>query len=262
MGEQQGFWAHGRTSITYISWARTYQTSQANSVTISAPSGNQENDLLIAYLVYEGSDPPTTDPSASGWTFAQRNYYNNLCAAVLYKWCAASESGSYTFSHGDSTYGSMGGAILRFRNSIATGHNPIRRVSELTGSPTYSVDAYYGNTDFGWSTDTLNVDFWGAMVLSLGAIRRAPTGTNLLVMYPDTFNGYTDLTGVLYIGGSYGGNNVGGGIGYQKFNRIGVALDGGTGTPPSVGTGTGGVAGEVGPSSGTSKLFGQLLMLI
>jgi hypothetical protein len=262
MGELQGFWAYGRTTIEYISWDRASQTVQANSVTINAPSDNQENDLLVAYLVYEGSSPPTTNPSSSGWTFAQRNYYNQLCAAVLYKWCAASEASSYTFSHGDSPYGSMGGAILRFRNSIAKGHNPIRRVTGFTGSPIYSVDAYTGNSDFGWSTDELDVDMPGAIVLALGASRRQPTGTNYLVMYPETTNGYTDLTRTLYIGGAYGGNNVGGGIGYRKFGNLARALDGGAGSPPSVATGGGGIAGEVGPSSGTTLLLGQLIMLV
>jgi hypothetical protein len=235
---------------------------QANSVTISAPSDNQENDLLFAYLLYECSDPPTTEPSCSGWTFFQRVRDTLLAAAILYKWCAASEAANYTFSHGDTPYGSMGGAILRFRNSIQKGHRPIRRVSPISGSPIYATDNYYGNADFGWSTDPLNVDVPGAIVLSLGAIRRAPNGVSYLNMYPSSVAGYTDLTGTLYIGGAYGGNNVGGGIGYQKFTEKGVALDGGSGDPPSIATGGGGIAGEVGPSNGLTYMFGQLVMLI
>jgi hypothetical protein len=262
MGELQGFWSYQRTQIEYISWEHTYQTVQANSVTINAPSDNQENDLLFAYLLYECSSPPTTTPSSSGWTYVQRNYDGLLAAAILYKWCAASEAANYTFSHGDTPYGSMGGAILRFRNSIQKGHNPIRRVSPISGSPIYSSDSYTGNEDFGWSTDPLNVDVPGAIVLSLGAIRRKPTGISYLTMSPESVTGYTDLTGTLYIGGAYGGNNVGGGIGYQKFAERGVALDGGGGDPPSIATGGGGIAGEVGSSSGFSNLFGQLVMLI
>jgi hypothetical protein len=262
MGELQGFWAYQRTQIEYISWSSAYQTAQANSVTINAPSGNQENDLLLAYLLYECSSPPTTEPSSSGWAYAQRNYDGLLAAAIMYKWCVASEAANYTFTHGDAPYGSMGGAILRFRNSVMKNHNPIRRVSEITGSPIYSLDSYTGNSDFGWNTNPLDVDVPGAIVLSLGAIRRAPNGTSYLVMYAETGNGYTDVTGAQYIGGAYGGNNVGGGIGYKKFTQQGVALDGGSGNPPSIATGGGGVAGEVGASNGYSNLFGQLVMLI
>jgi len=247
MGQHQGFWARPRSTIEYVSWNHNASSGvSVNSTTIPAPSDIAENNLLLAYITYEGDH--TTSPSSSGWTLYNRNNYNNCVAAILYKWAGASEPADYTFSHTDSTYGGMGGAILNFIGSINKGHVPIYRASGLAPS------SYSGNTDQTWDTDTLNIDIPGAIAVVLGAVLRIPIGTYGIQLFIETSNGYTDLAYTHSIGGysSDTRNSVGGGVGYKKFvDTVGVALDGG-----------GTMSGDVGSGSGVMVWFSQILMLI
>ena len=255
MGQHQGFWARPVTNIEYVSSARNYSDgASTNSVTISAPSSISENNLLLAWVIREGDH--TSDASCSGWTLYRQDYYTNLAVALLYKWATASEPGDYTFSHGDSSYGGMGGAILNFSGSILKSHSPIYKKS------VFHSYAYFGSAYFGWNTEELNVDVSGAIVVVLGAGYRSPIGSaTLIAMFAESVNNYTDLFGTTPIGGysSTTGNCVGGGVGYQKFASPGVALDGGAGVE-TPGT-SGGIVGVFG-ATGQWYHVSQLVMLI
>ncbi len=105
-----------------------HTNGSSNNVVISAPSGIQNGDLLIAAIVAEGGSIATP----SGWT----SLLGGAQQKVFWK-LAASESGSYTFTCGAAA--GIGGYILRINGN--DGGTPINASNSGSGgsASSYSI---------------------------------------------------------------------------------------------------------------------------
>jgi hypothetical protein len=139
---------------SYVSTEHLHATTAHADLTLSAPSGIQDNDLLIAFVGGAFNLPSITPPS--GWTLgdAQTDTTGGDWLAWYYK-IASSESGSYTWSFA-SRYAVVG-AIMCYDGSLLSG-TPSSIHQALTQS-------YWGDSDhilptFS-DTKTLGVSIYG-----------------------------------------------------------------------------------------------------
>ena len=117
-------------AVVYQS-SQTASTGTSGSITVTAPTGIQQNDLLIAHLAIN-----QTVNTPTGWT----SYYQANTLAVFYKLASSSEPTSYVFTFSASGAGSA--AVIRLsgtdltnplNNSIAA-YNPSSASSLSTGA--------------------------------------------------------------------------------------------------------------------------------
>lgn len=113
-------------AVTIESVGVGVQASDTTEITITAPSGIQDGDLLIAGISKDGGS--TNAVGLAGWASptpyaGTLNFYRGT---VLYK-IASSESGDYTFTWSGNEQAS--GAILRI-----SGHHPTNFLEPMVGS--------------------------------------------------------------------------------------------------------------------------------
>lgn len=104
----------GGSVLQYISSNYTNNTSSDN-VTVTAPSGIQDGDLLIAFGFT--NDSSTGTPSCSGFTLDADNEYSFVMSKI-----ASSESGNYTFNWTGTSFNvSISLSVYRGASNIAVG---------------------------------------------------------------------------------------------------------------------------------------------
>jgi hypothetical protein len=103
----------------------------ASTITITAPAGIQDGDILVAYLS-GGYDVAT--PALAGWTEKVHGGDGNYGGAIHVLWKrASSESGNYVFTNIDHG-AAVVGAIAAFSGAIAS------------GDPIDAIQVYYNTT--------------------------------------------------------------------------------------------------------------------
>lgn len=141
---------------TYRSFSKTdYLGAQVNTV-IPAPAGIVNGDLLLFILIIAGTTPVTPTPPAgltllSGPSTVTDLSSFNAVRRLYYKF-AASESGSYTFTHASST---SQGLCICVQNPngnapTATTNGGTGNVSTALGVTTLSANAWVGFVDHNW----------------------------------------------------------------------------------------------------------------
>lgn len=94
----------------------TAQPATTNRVTLTAPTGILQNDVLVAHVVSRGGAGLTITPP-SGWSVLSRinTPGNDLASALFSRTAGASEPGSYSFALG--TAGAAIGEIVSYRGA-------------------------------------------------------------------------------------------------------------------------------------------------
>lgn len=101
-------------------------SSTSTSLTITAPSGIADDDLLVALITTADAESAIT---SSGWTLSSSVTHSGGSHDVLYK-VASSESGNYTFSWSGNSRAT--GFILRIEGADTT--TPIAADQSTTGT--------------------------------------------------------------------------------------------------------------------------------
>jgi hypothetical protein len=111
----------------------------SNTVSVSVPSGIQDGDLIIAVGVHDVVTTSVTQPTGFSQIWFDNATANTLFLAVK---VAASESGSYTWTWGNTSYSSV--LVLVYRNATRINTvGAITRATSATGtaagiSPTFA----------------------------------------------------------------------------------------------------------------------------
>jgi hypothetical protein len=159
-------------AVAYRSSSNGSAASGNSSITIPAPAGVQQGDLLIA-LVGATNDGLTGNfwLAAAGWTLCPHPSMGNIFAhpALYYKIATSSEPSSYTFTQTRTT--AMAGAIVAYSGvnaaaPFAAGRMyPVSQTSDVGG-------------DFSYTAPKAGV--WvGLGVVAAGGTPTAPTGSTL-----------------------------------------------------------------------------------
>jgi len=105
-------------AVSFVSSASNKSTT--TSVVITAPTGIQDGDILVAFVsVFRSTSATATSITSTGWTqWAEQITSTRYKCSIFWK-RAASESGNYTFNSASATQ--MQGAIGVYRGCVATG---------------------------------------------------------------------------------------------------------------------------------------------
>jgi hypothetical protein len=118
----------GTTPVADISSYTAPAGETDQSITLSAPAGISDNDIMLAWILANcssGGSPTITAPA--GWALVGTVTATNTRLSLYWKRCS-SESGDYTWSHDKATTAKIMGVITAYRNCIAAG-NPYDAVS-------------------------------------------------------------------------------------------------------------------------------------
>ena len=132
----------GGGPIEYISSNYRNATSSDN-VTVTAPSGIEDGDLLVAYGYTR--DSSTGTPSCSGFTLHADNDYSFVMSKI-----ASSESGDYTFNWTSTAFNvSISLSVYRNASNIAVGSFETPATSNTSTAPSMTataggIIAYFG----------------------------------------------------------------------------------------------------------------------
>jgi type II secretory pathway pseudopilin PulG len=113
-------------AVNYLTFGEGKRTTNAMSVTITAPTGISSGDLLIAAVVTDGSTSGSlAAPVGGGWTLLNRgsDSGNNMTLGIWWKIAGASEPANYVFTWAVSNEQAYGW-IMRF-----TGHDPANPIN-------------------------------------------------------------------------------------------------------------------------------------
>lgn len=134
-------------TIAFRSLTSTTYASRTDT-TLAAPAGLADNDILVAViLVGRGSSPFAPTPPAGFVAFGTATSVTDGVFVVdLYVFWkrAASESGSYTFTH--AAQSSQG--LLKAYSGCLTSGTPLNATANNTGTGTTSIGSSITTTDF------------------------------------------------------------------------------------------------------------------
>jgi hypothetical protein len=157
-----------------------------DDVVITAPSGIAVDDLLVAWV--GKNDAGFSWSAPAGWTTGVIYFDNsNSCMEVFWKIAVTADTTAtdYTFTHSDSTWGTMGGGMLRISGANTT--TPFHKTGTATGT-TASADCP--------AVTTTEADCLILRLMTCDDDRYTPNGTPTGVIYADD----TDINGDFTIG--------------------------------------------------------------
>lgn len=103
--------------IVFVNGTSTIASANTTTTTLSVPASILQNDLLVAWLYFFGTDATITPPS--GWTQVGTDDWTATASTFVYtRQAGGSEPASYTWTWGTS-FAPNGGLMVAYRNASA-----------------------------------------------------------------------------------------------------------------------------------------------
>lgn len=148
----------GATPVTFVAGTSTIASSNSNTTTLNVPAGTIQNDLLITWLYFVGTDA-TTSPG-TGWSqVGHDDWFATASTYVFTHVAGASEPASYTWTWSIS-FAPQGGLMVAYRHASAAdgicsiNHGNGNSETVATKTPSVVGDMWLA---FGWNGSGSNV---------------------------------------------------------------------------------------------------------